>query len=475
MNTLKIQKNYSTDGINLHIPTLFLQHYQELFQYNNLEIPSEKQIQYYFLFLNTLYHSSVVQKNNNYIYYGSDFLIKLLGSQYPNIIRNLIKLEIINRTQYYQPRKKNYGYKFNSNFIDYLNGNSFSEVKVRNNFISRRLSKIYLFDKKKKDEKKKQQNLILKDPKYNHIAFHLKTFYDCYQKDEAINYLDTNFKKNSSQSAKQKALNYISKIQNNDTDIKVSEYGRIYTIFTNCKKELLRFYNQSNFKSPLIEIDMSASQPTLLCNFFDKYQVKCNTVIVDNKEYNWKQDCLNIYDRFQKLFNTTYNKKYNRNHLKTKLISYLNQSLWENERNNLHPIFLKYYPAVVTLLQEMKKETRNDKNKIIQNHCNFARELQGLESEIFMKNILFEFQKNHFILSKHDALIIQTKDFEVLKNEYIIPVFQKYGLSNYKFKIKELSTDKEVSENEISNLKIERTSTLDYKFVKDDYRMTVSA
>jgi hypothetical protein len=459
-----LQKNHSTDGIKLHIPTLFLQHYSELFNYNNLEIPSEKQIVYYFLFLNTLYYSTFKLQNKNYIHYSGKFLKQLLGKNYVSIIQNLIKLEIIQKTKFYQPNKQNYGYKFNENFISYLNGNSFTETEIHNKIISRRLHKIYLKNTEKKKEKKKEQKLIQQIPEMNCIANNLNEFFNYYHSEEAISYVNEHFNQKSKINSKHKALNYIDKIKNKDTDIKLSKYGRIYTIATNAKKELLRFYNSTNFSSPLIEIDMVSSQPTLLNYFFTKYKIKNETVTVDNQNYNWKVDCVRIYDIFQELFNKKYNKKFNRKHIKRNIISYLNQSLWENERNKLHSIFKTYYPSVILLLQEMKKT----------DHRNFAQELQHIESEIFISNILFPFQEKYFILSKHDALIIESKDYEILK-ETIKNAMKKFNISNYKFKIKILSTDKEISETEISNLQINRTTTLDYRFISEDYRMTVSA
>ena len=455
--------------LNFYIPTKFIDSYPTLFQKANLPIPNFKQIQYYYLLLNTIRYNSILKLWSHkqkqfylkfqYANLHSKYLKNLLGKYYKRYIENLQTIGVINSDNKYNKKKKSFGYSL-QDFSCYNNKNEmylkeyfpkdyFSKITVQNKIINKRLSKIQVQVLQQKTFKQKQQKLLQQHPNYKYLVKHIQTFFHNYNYANALNFVN----KNLSGLKHKKAIAYLNKIQNGDVDLQpYSTNGRLYNIITNSKKELIRYYNKNNFSSELCEIDLTAAQPTLLSIFYKKYSISETTKVINNKKYKWSQDAKNIYEILTKLYNETYNKKYTRERIKKRLITFFNQKIYYNKKNDLYPILKQYYPSVIKLLFAIKKT----------NHKYFSKELQKCESEIFIKQILIPFSKEHFILSKHDALIIRLEDYTYLQ-ELIYKTFIANHIYNYQFKIKLLSSNKQISSDDIPTMLFNSMLTINSK------------
>lgn len=197
-----------------------------------------------------------------------------------------------------------------------------------------------------------------------------------------------------------KYINEVIKINMKNLWFKVSDEGRFYSSLTNLNKTALPFLKF--YKRNIVEIDAKNCQPLLLSS------------LIEHDEYKKDVEAGIFYDKCAKKMNKSRNDFKN---LSYKYIFFSNSILCSGKIfNTLNEL----YPGLIEQI-----------NKLRLKYKNLARELQRLESEIFVNNISKAYFK---MILRHDAVLIFEEDYEIIGRK-IIEEFKKLKL-DVKLKIK---------------------------------------
>lgn len=200
--------------------------------------------------------------------------------------------------------------------------------------------------------------------------------------------------------------------------IKQQRSGRITSVITNMNKELRQFIRLNN-EEELIMLDVSNFQPYILNLFIKKLGLENKQDSIQWLNLTAKGQ---IYEQLQDIYNAVYpdKRKKSRMQIKKELVSILNGPIKENNyfkdtRTDLYLLLEDLFPSVIQTLNEMKKNDYKDMSFL----------LQGAEARLMIDSIACKFAKENFILTIHDAVVIQRKDLKKFRRLFR-SVFRKY-------------------------------------------------
>jgi hypothetical protein len=194
---------------------------------------------------------------------------------------------------------------------------------------------------------------------------------------------------------KERALDYINdaiKVNLENIWFKLSDEGRFYNSTTNLSYTSLPFMQlkRRNIK----EVDVKNCQPLLLC------------ALIKNELYKKDVEAGIFYDRVAEKLNKT------RDEFKVLSYKYIFFSSKNLKSGAIYDAINELYPGFIEEMNELRSK------------MNVARELQKVESNIFVKNISnYDFK----MVLRHDAVFVFEEDFDLVK-QLVIDEFKKLGL-----------------------------------------------
>lgn len=185
-------------------------------------------------------------------------------------------------------------------------------------------------------------------------------------------------------------LNDALKITFKNIWIKQSDEGRLYTSFTNLSSTALDFLTVNDKK--VKEVDVTNCFPLILSK------------LIKNERY--KADVENgiFYENLCKIMNKD---RHLVKHMVFRYALFSNNNLLSGE---LYDAFEKLYPNMINKINEYKKK-----------HGNISKQLQKIESDIF---VTLDYKDT---MLRHDAIFVEENRIEEVEKE-IVKRFQKIGL-----------------------------------------------
>lgn len=187
-------------------------------------------------------------------------------------------------------------------------------------------------------------------------------------------------------------INDALKINLNNIWFKVSNEGRFYNSTTNLSYTAMPFIKLKRRK--LIEIDVKNCQPLLLCK------------LIDNPIYKKDVEEGVFYEKMKDVIGIS------RNQMKVLSYKYIFFSNKKLNGGKIYDALQKLYPGLIDQINQLRNEIE------------ISKELQKLESDIFVKSISYLDFK---MMLRHDAVFVYEEDYEIIKS-YIQTEFNKIGL-----------------------------------------------
>lgn len=393
----------------------------------SLNIPFNKHFDKISYILDVIYRGRFNKKGrtaDDYIPLSSRILIKIIGNNYSEFIKWLITNRVIEllvdtNNKKFKIGKRSKSYRFTAKY----RYGQFKSVEIQDSTI---IKNIQDFQK---------ENEALWQPEHHYIFECLKNVE--YDSTNALKYIETTISNPSQLESYYYHHNVFSNEHNQFYQTVKLKSGRVYNNLTNLPKKLRKFLSYQG--KPLVELDISNSQPFLLAVLSKQYientthsSIQTSEYINDNTSYvsylssiytsNYKNvDFYSnltskgmLYQFLKEELNLSYDEE------KLKKWIFINLLYGKNYYDSPKiRLFKQTFPIIAEVINEYKKD----------DYKNLSIQLQKKESEIIIGKIIPQLANlNLYALTIHDC-IVTTYDNEKIVKKIILDTFnEQYGL-----------------------------------------------